>query len=107
MDGAPHPDRPGRGREPARPGLSLDTVHIEPAHHGVVLTGFGDEGRSLADLFDAVLDLREDAHRQRRWARAADAARLSAASALHEYDLLLHRLYGERRYRPFSIPEAA
>lgn len=93
--------------DPARPGLGLDTVLIEPARHGVVLTGFGDEGLPPAELFDAVLGSGPDAAAQRRWARGATAAHLPAATALHEYDLLLTRLYGVRRYRRFCIPQAA
>ncbi|MEE8869792.1 MAG: hypothetical protein SOH99_11830 [Acidipropionibacterium acidipropionici] len=93
--------------DPALPGLGLDTVLIEPEHHGVVLTGFGDDGPTLGDLFDAMLDADDDARRQRDWARAADSTHLSASAALHEYDLLLTRLYGARRYRRFSIPETA
>jgi len=82
--------------------LDFDTVAIDPGVHGVVLSGWrgaGDDGRALADLFDALLADGIPEDRQRRFARRAQT--LAPARVLAEYDLLLHHLYGERRFRPF------
>lgn len=97
--------------------VNLDTVFIEPEHHGVVLTGWGGagipplladgeaalHGRDIAVLFDAVLAASET--RQREFAAAATA--LPPGRWLAEYDLLLRHLYGARRHRPFSLPRTA
>lgn len=103
-------------------GLGLDSVLVHPQEHGLVLTGWGAKATGsqlinrradlnaaeLADLFDQLLDHRPDARRQRDWARAiAQAAGPGPGRWLDEYDLLLRHLYGERRYRPFSIPGTA
>lgn len=83
--------------------LSLDTVLIHPDAHGVVLASFGagytEDGAAVADLFDALLARGE--RRQREF--AVGAAHLSPERALREYDLLLRHMYGERRFRPFSL----
>ncbi|MCZ2263127.1 hypothetical protein [Isoptericola sp. QY 916] len=91
--------------EPAA--LDVDTVLVHPARHGVVLTGWGatTSDTGLAALFDALLDDRPDAARQRAWVRAS--ASLDAGRRRTEYDLLLRHLYGARRYRPFALPGAA
>lgn len=103
--------------ERLRGDVGLDTVLIHPDSHGVVLTGWGGapigprpgaahdalDGPELAELFDTMLAAREIS--QRRFARAAQA--LPPNRWLAEYDLLLRRLYGERRYRPFSLPRTA
>ena len=87
--------------------LSTDTVLIHPDHHGVVLTGWRGVGahdiRDLGQLFQTML---QPGQRQQTQFAAAGAA-LTPAQFLREYDLLLRRLYGERRYRPFTIPVAA
>lgn len=86
--------------------VDVDTVLVHPARHGVVLTGWGASASlgEVADLFDAMLDDQPDADRQRAWARAS--AGLAADRRRAEYDLLLRRLYGARRYRPFALPDA-
>ncbi|MEU2200869.1 hypothetical protein [Isoptericola sp. NPDC019482] len=87
--------------------VDVDTVLVHPARHGVVLTGWDASAAAgeVADLFDAMLDDQPDAARQRAWARAS--AGLAPDRRRAEYDLLLRRLYGARRYRPFALPDAA
>lgn len=86
--------------------LILDTVLIHPAEHGVMLTGWeptghasADDGAAVADLFVTMLNGRSP--QQVSFARASE--RVSPAQELHEYDLLLRRLYGQRRFRPFVL----
>ena len=110
------------GADQPRAGLSLDAVLVHPGEHGIVLTGWGSQparpmpaesrtdpdGDDLARLFDQMLDHRPDARRQRAWATAAAQTAIGGPRGwLAEYDLLLRRIYGERRYRPFAIPQTA
>ncbi|ORM33377.1 hypothetical protein [Williamsia sp. 1135] len=88
--------------------LTLDTVLIHPAEHGVMLTGWeparggGDiDGAAVADLFAIMLG--DSAAQQVLFAGASE--RLSLSRQLHEYDLLLQRLYGERRFRRFTLAD--
>lgn len=97
--------------------VNQDTVLIHPEQHGVVLTGWGGQtvdpliadkcdhldGEDLAGLFDTMLAATET--RQRHFARGATT--LPPKRWLAEYDLLLRQLYGDRRYRPFSLPRTA
>ena len=86
--------------------LTPDTVHIHPEGHGIVLSGWtgqaGSDGPDIAVLFQSVLDYTTDSTRQ--WQFTVNAHTLAPAHALREYDLLLRALYGERRYRPFTMP---
>jgi hypothetical protein len=91
-------------------GLSLDTVLIHPADHGVMLTGWGQAGRNrevdgaaVAEIFAAML--RDSERQQNSFAQASQ--RIAPSRQLREYDLLLRRLYGERRFRPFALPDQA
>ncbi|OZG26009.1 hypothetical protein BH683_028230 [Williamsia sp. 1138] len=88
--------------------LTLDTVLIHPDQHGVMLTGWGParrgghlDGVAVADLFEIMLGA--SAAQQVSFARASE--RLSPSRRLHEYDLLLQRLYGERRFRRFALTD--
>ncbi|WP_207835636.1 hypothetical protein [Williamsia soli] len=88
--------------------LTLDTVLIHPDEHGVMLTGWGPAGRgchldgaAVADLFAIMLNIK--AAQQVSFARASE--RISPSRQLHEYDLLLQRLYGERRFRRFTLAD--
>jgi hypothetical protein len=88
--------------------LSLDTVLIHPADHGVMLTGWGPAGQdreadglALAEIFLTMLGAR--APQQVSFARASRG--LPPDRQLREYDLLLRRLYGQRRFRPFVLAD--
>lgn len=95
--------------------ISLDTVLIQPEHHGVMLLGFGGGEQDLADaagLFSQLLHPAEKRQRNFAAAVANEAAappweRISAAQVVNEYDLLLGQLYGPRRFREFHMPEPA
>lgn len=84
-------------------GLSLDTVLIHPEGHGVVLTGWQgtrtSDGNDLAELFTTMLGDRSA--RQVAFMRAATT--IDPMRRCREYDLLLRKLYGERRFRPFEL----
>jgi hypothetical protein len=89
-------------------GLSLDTVLVHPADHGVMLTGWGQAGRNrevdgaaVAEIFAMMLGDR--APQQVSFAQASQ--RIAPSRQLREYDLLLRRLYGERQFRPFALPD--
>lgn len=86
--------------------LDEDTIFIHPEGHGIVLTaweGDGDDNAAIAGIFDRTLDTA--AGRQRHF--AAHLGALAPARALREYDTLLERLYGPRRFRPFALPAKA
>lgn len=96
-------------------GLDLDSILIHPEQHGVIITGWGraNYDRKLADEVPHVLDNtalasiceRMLAATERRQVQfAAKAEGVAPGELLRQYDLLLHHLYGERRYRPFSMP---
>lgn len=87
--------------------LTLDTVHIHPEQHGVVLTGFTDaatgrDADGMYGLFKEMLSRAEG--RQRTFGALASRVPLPADQALREYDTLLHHMYGQRRFRPFTVP---
>jgi hypothetical protein len=93
-------------------GLTSDTVLVHPEEHGVVVTGWGEDtdrsDRATADGV-ALAALTRSATRdgetaQRDFTDAAGA--LAPGQWLREYDLLLTRLYGPRRYRTLSVPRA-
>lgn len=88
--------------------LTLDTVLIHPADHGVMLTGWGSagggrevDGTALSEIFATMLG--GSAAQQVNFAKAS--AGVSRTRQLHEYDLLLQRMYGERRFRPFALAD--
>jgi hypothetical protein len=93
---------------------------IEPAAHGLVLAGWRAAGRTserrerardLADaarLIEGLTALGSIPDRLRAfygYLASAPAGRLPGAlDALDEYDELIERLWGPRRFRPFAIP---
>ena len=93
-------------------GLTPDTVLVHPEEHGVVVTGWGEDtdrrdratadGAALAAL--TRFATRDGETAQRDFTDAAGA--LAPGQWLREYDLLLTRLYGPRRYRTLSVPRA-
>lgn len=93
-------------------GLTPDTVLVHPEEHGVVVTGWGEDtdrrdpapadGAALAAL--TRFATRDGETGQRDFTDAAGA--LAPGQWLREYDLLLTRLYGPRRYRTLSVPRA-
>jgi len=87
--------------------LNLDNVHVHPEGHGIVLTGWAgdtkDDALGVAALFNDMLCRGVAEFRQCKFTYAAHLDDLAPAKALAEYDLLLRRLYGERRFRPFSM----
>lgn len=86
-------------------GLSIDTVLIHPEGHGVVLTGWQGtrtpDGDDLAELFATMLGDRSP--RQVGFMNAAGA--IDPTRRRREYDLVLRMLYGERRFRPFTLAD--
>lgn len=92
--------------------LTPDTVLVHPEEHGVVVTGWGEDtdrrdrattdGAALAAL--TRFATRDGETAQRDFTDAAGA--LAPGQWLREYDLLLTRLYGPRRYRTLSVPRA-
>lgn len=87
--------------------LTLDTVLVHPEQHGIVLASWtGEAGHDMHDVIALGEQLlRPDERSQRDFLR--QCRDLAPARVLHEYDLLLSRLYGARRFRPFSIPRTA
>jgi hypothetical protein len=86
--------------------LDENTVFVHPEGHGIVLTGWQGEGKdntAIAHLFDRTLDAAGG--RQRHFADHLNT--LNPAQALREYDTLLERLYGPRRFRLFALPAKA
>jgi serine/threonine protein kinase len=93
--------------------ISPDHIMIHPDEHGLVLVGWGTS-TEMGDTWAADIEATSSAMlaalgaqappEMRAFAKGCQTSRRSAWALKEDYDELLERLYGRRRFHPFHMP---